>query len=138
MANIVDTQNIEEGHRNAVVKITAVLDTVDLNIVSIIKLENFRNNDPTARLTGFRFDHCNYSMGQQLDALLSWNGAVPQPIVPLARSGKIDVSDDGGLLPDTTRTGYDGSINLKTSGFVPGSVQNLTLIIRLVKLYAVR
>lgn len=136
MANLIDKQIVEEGYRNAVIKVTGVLDTSDINLVSFIKPSDFVTNDAMAGvLSGFRFDAVMYSMGQQLDMALYWNGGTPQEITPLARSGKIDATGDGGFLPDTQRSGYDGSINIKSTGYVPGTVQNFTLLIRLVKLY---
>lgn len=135
MGNIVEKQIVEEGPRNAVVKITGVLDTSDINEVSVIKPLDFSNNDPRAVLKGFRVDTVLYSIGQALDLVLSWNGATPQQITPLARSGKIDVHCDGGFLPDETRTGYDGSLNLVSNGYPAGTIQNFTLTLRLVKLY---
>ena len=118
-------------------KVTGVLDTVDVNLVSFVKPSDFTNNAVGLVLTGFRVDTVLYSMGQALDMTLSWNGAVPQLIVPLARSGRISAMEEGGFVPDTTRGGYDGSINVKSTGFVPDTVQNFTLVIHLVKLYKV-
>jgi hypothetical protein len=135
MANLVEKQILEEGPRNAMVKVAMVLDTANVNLVSYIKPSDFTNNDTRQVLTGFRVDEVLYSTGQVIDVVVSWNGATPQLIVPLARSGKIDLWMDGGAIPDTTRDGYDGSINISTSGFPAGTVQNVTLNLRMVKLY---
>ncbi|SRR5258708_2915247 len=137
MANLVEKQIIEEGPRNAVVKVSGVLDTGDINLVSFITPANFSNNDKGLTLTGFRVDAVIYSVGQVLDIILLWNGSVPQQILPLARAGKIDATPDGGFVPDTTRGGYDGSINIKSSGFPAGTTQVFSLLLRLVKLYRV-
>lgn len=135
MSNVVEKQILEEGPRNAVVKVTGVLDTSDVNLISFIKLSDFSNNDSRQNLVGLRFDAVNYSLGVQIDLLLSWNGNSPQQITPLSRSGKIDVAGEGGALPDQNRSGYDGSINIKSSGYPAGTVQNFTLILHFVKLY---
>lgn len=137
MANRIERQILEEGPRNAVVKIAAVLDTKDMTTegVSYIKPSDFFNNDVRMRLTGFRVDEVVYSLGQVIDVVLAWNGSVPQLILPLARSGRVDMWTDGGLVPDATRDGYDGSINITTTGYPAGSVQNLSLVLRLIKLY---
>jgi len=135
LANIVEKQIIEEGPRNAVVKLTGVLTVADENKTSIISFADFINNDKGA-LKGFRVDTILYSIGQRLTILLSWNSQIPQQIVTLVRSGKIDATDKGGILPEFTRSGYDGSINLVTKGFPPGGApQNFMLLLRLVKLY---
>ena len=137
MANQVEKQIVEEGPRNAIVKVSGVLDTVDINLVSYIRPSDFSNNAVGLVLIGFRVDTVLYSMGQALDMTLSWNGAVPQLIVPLARSGRISAMEEGGFVPDATRGGYDGSLNVKSTGFIPDTVQNFTLVIHLVKLYKV-
>jgi hypothetical protein len=137
VANDVQKQIIEEGPRNAIVKVTGVIDTNDINLISFITPANFSNNDPRLRLTGFRVDEVIYSIGQTLDMVISWNGALPQQILPLAKSGKFDLWQDGGAIPDATRDGYDGSINIRSTGFVAGTVQEFSLQLRLVKLYSV-
>lgn len=137
MANYYDKQIVEEGHRNAIVKITATLDTVNLDLPSLIKPSDFFNSDPRMTLTGFRFDSVQYALGPVLGLVMSWNGAIPQQIVSLSNSDEFDTEGFGygGLQPDQTRDGYDGSINIKTTGFIPGTVQNMTAVISLTKLY---
>ena len=136
MANILEKQILEEGPRNAVVKLTGTLTTSDVSEVPAIRLTDFINNDAQAgTLVGLRVDAVMYSMGMGINILLSWNSSLPQQIMPLAGRGKIDVTSDGGMIPDQLRSGYDGSINLYSTGFVPGSVQNFTMLLRLVKLY---
>lgn len=135
--NLVDKQILEEGWRNVVVKLTGVIDSADVIETSAIAPGDFFNNDRKAgSLTGFRVDHVTYSIGNGIEVVLAWNSNNPQQITPLAGRGKIDSTDDGGFLPDTTRLGYDGSINLYTQGFLPGMPpQNFTVFLRLVKLY---
>src|SRR5258706_12559184 len=137
MANQVEKQIVEEGPRNAVVKISGVLDSSDVNLVSFISPNDFSNNDIGLELFGFRVDEVIFSVGQVIDVILAWNASVPQLILPLARSGKIDATPDGGFIPDSTRGGYDGTINITTKGFPAGTVQVFSLLIRLVKLYEV-
>jgi len=136
MANTLERQILEEGPRNAVVKLSGVLGTSDISEVPAIQLSDFSNNDASCgKLIGLRVDAVMYSMGMSIDLLLSWNGNTPQQIMPLAGRGKIDVTADGGMIPDMNRSGYDGSINLYSTGFTPGTIQNFTVLLRLVKLY---
>ena len=137
MANVLEKQILEEGYRNAVVKLTGVLTASDENRVEIIALGDFLNNDRgLGPLKGFRVDTVNYSLGQVIDVTLYWNANTPQQIVPLSKSGKIDVTGDGGFIPDMQRSGYTGGINLVTTGFPAGGPnQNYTILLRLVKLY---
>lgn len=137
MPNQLDKQVIEEGPRNAVVRLTGVLQSNDVTAGQLsVLLSDFQNNDAAAgRLVGLRVDAVMYSMGVQIDALLAWRANTPQNILPLSRAGKIGVSGDGGLQPDLNRSGADGGIDLTTSGFPPGTTQNFTVVLRLVKLY---
>lgn len=136
MANSLAKSITEEGWRNAVVKLTGVLDSLDVDERPAVSLGDFGNNDPNCGpLVGFRVDHITYSIGDGLEVQLAWNAGTPQQIVALAGRGKIDVTDEGGFLPNQLSSGYDGNINLTTTGFPGGTVQNFTVFLRLIKLY---
>lgn len=135
--NKLERQITLDGHRNVVVKLTGVLDTSDISEIAIA-VADCTNNDPNLYLKGFRVDMLEYSIGQGLEVQLYWDSNNPQQIYPLAGRGKIFAWSYGGYIPDTTRSGYTGSIALKTTGFGnPGSapVQNFTISLELVKLY---
>ena len=136
MANILDRQITEEGPRNAVIKLTGVLDTSDIYETPAIALGDFTNNDPNLKLVGFRVDLIEYSIGQGIEILLEWNGVTPQQMFPLMGRGRIGSAAYGGFHPDASRPGYDGNINLKTTGFLTGVQQNFSVLLELVKLYA--
>lgn len=135
--NTLTKQIVEEGPRNAVVKLAGVLTTSDVISGQLsVLLSDFSNNDVIAGpLTGLRVDTILYSMGVQIDVVLQWRGNTPQLIAPLSRTGKLDVSGDGGFLPDRNLSGRDGGIDLLTSGYPSGTTQNFTITLRLVKLY---
>jgi hypothetical protein len=135
MANVTDYQITEEGPRNAVIKLTGVLDTSDVYLRPAIALSMFNSNEPNARLVGLRVDLIEFSLGGNLEALLEWQAATPQQIYNISRSGKIFAYGYGGFVPDQLRSGYTGDINLKTTGQTPGSTQVYTIVLELVKLY---
>lgn len=136
MANVTEFQITEEGPRNAVVKLTGVLDTSDVSITPAISLSEFTNNDVRMVLWGLRVDMLEWSMSNGLEINLTWNSiGNPQQIFPLAGRGRIAANNYGGFIPDKTRGGFDGSINLVSKGFAAGTVQNYTIILELVKLY---
>lgn len=137
MSNQLGKQIIEEGPRNAVVKLTGVLTNSDVTLNPAISPSDFKNNDVRMTLTGFRVDEVLYSLSGNLEATLYWGGNTMQVITPVARSGKIDVAGDGGFLPDQTASGFDGSIDLITTGFAAGTTQTYSVTLRLVKLYKV-
>jgi hypothetical protein len=137
MANSLDIQVLEEGPRNIVVKLTGVLDTSDAQELPAVTMKNFRDNEPCANLTGLRVDLIEYSIGQGIEIQLAWNSNSPQQITPIAGRGRIVATNYGGFVPDKTRSGYDGNINLTTTGYQAGTVQNFSVILELIKLYTV-
>lgn len=139
MANLVDMRVLNDGFRNAVVKLTGILDTNDVNEVSVFGPSTFLTNDKLAGAQGLfwglRVDRVEYSIGSGLEIQLAWNGSPPQQIMPLAGRGKFVGDHYGGWIPDSTRLGYDGTINLTTTGYFPPTVQNFTVTIEMTKLY---
>lgn len=135
MANQTDFQLLEEGPRNASVRLTGAITESDVNLVSVVPLSLFQNNEQRMPLVGLRVDKIVYSLSGSFQVLLSWNGSSPQLIAALGKSGEMAFSREGGLQPNQTRTGYDGSINLRTVGFIPGTTQSYTVLLRFVKLY---
>ena len=137
MANSVDYQITEEGPRNAVVKLTGILDTMDVSEVPAVSLSMFLNNDNRMNLVGLRVDLIEWSISAGLEVNLAWNGATPQQIFPLAGRGRINSNNHGGFLPDRTRAGYTGDINLTTANYVAGTTANFSIVLELIKLYTV-
>lgn len=130
-----DKQILEEGWRNAVVRLTGAL-AMGESEIRWIQLADFLNNDQRAgALVGLRVDCIQYSIGAGMQVQLEWDGATPQQIADIAGRGDIDSWFGGGLQPDRNRTGYNGAINLRTTGFPAGTVQNFTVVLRMVKLY---
>jgi hypothetical protein len=126
-------QVTEDGYRNAIVKLTGILDTSDLTWTSVISLNTFTNNEQNARLTGYRFDLIEWSISNTLEVNLYWNSTTPQQLFPLAGRGRINGSNYGGFVPNQSAAGYDGSINLVTSGW--STTQNFSIVLELIKLY---
>lgn len=139
MANVLEHQIVEDGWRNAVVKLTGVLDTSDASETPAVALADFTNNDKGAgTLVGFRVDRLDFAVGDGLEVQLLWESSNPQMIVAIAGRGKIDHWLHGGWQPDRTRANYSGNINLTTTGFGlqgPGT-QNFTVTLELIKLYS--
>lgn len=136
MANTYDKRIILDGWRNAVVRLSGVLDTSDASLTPAVTLQDFQNNDVVAgKLKGLRVDHVAFAIGAGIELLLEWDDGVNnQQLAPIAGRGRFDAWADGGWLPDMTRAGYDGSINLKTSGYMTGK-QNYTVTLAMVKMY---
>ena len=135
MANVLERQITEDGYRNAVVKLTGILDTSDISETAI-SLGDLTGNDPAMTFIGARVEMIEWSMTNGIAVILSWNGLNPQQIYPLAGRGRIYGANYGGFVPDVTRLNYDGSIILSTNGFLPGKVQAFTCVLELIKMYS--
>ena len=135
MANVLERQITLDGRRNAVVKLTGVLDSSDAIETPAIALSDLLNNEPSNVLYGLRVDLVEWSMSGDLEIALEWNSNSPQQILPLAGRGRISGWNYGGFIPDASRSGYDGAINLRTASYDAGTVQNFTVVLELVKLY---
>ena len=137
MANSIDIQLTEEGPRKAVVKLTGYLDTTNVSELPAIALSIFKNNDTRMNLVGLRVDLLEWAISSGIEVQLSWHSSTPQQMFPLSGRGRINSTNYGGFLPDRTRGGYTGDIDLVTTGYPAGSIQNFTVVLELVKLYTV-
>jgi len=135
MANTYDKQVTLDGYRNASVKISGVLDSGNLVLVPAVQFSDFLTNEQNVRLFGFRVDCVTYSISNPMVVSLEWNGATPQLIFALSGRGKLKGRSSGGTLPDTSRSGYDGTINLRTAGYPSGTTASFTIALDLVKMY---
>ena len=126
MANSVTTQILEDGARNAIVKITGVLDTSNVSVTTYIDPANF---SPVP--TQFRIDHIDYSVSDQLEVQLQWNATSNVTIMPLAGRGKLSFWNFGGLQ-NNAGAGKSGKIDLLTTGWTSGT-QVFSLVLELVK-----
>lgn len=143
MANVVNNRILHDGPRNALVKITGILDTSDVSLVPAISPSMFTSNEGerAGLLTGFRVDFVEVSISNGLEILLEWNSQSPEQIYAMTGRGKLDDRFFANIVPDVTKLGYDGSINLKTGGF--GSVAQanqgpmyFSVLLTLTKLYS--
>ena len=133
--NILDRQIIEDGWKHAIVKLTGVLDTSDISEAPAIALSDFTNNDTMKEFNGLCIKKISWSIGDGLQIVLAWNGFHPQQIAPLSGRGKLCAKDFGSFNPDMTLIGYDGGINLTTSGYPMNTVQNFVVVLEMTKRY---
>jgi hypothetical protein len=127
MANAVTTQVLQDGSRNAVVKLTGVLDTANESYVVKINPANFAGIP-----IGFSIHHIDYSISDPLEIQLFWDATTPAIIQPLAGRGKLSFSSFGGLVSNAGAGGTPGAIGLLTTGYISG-VTTYSLILELVK-----
>lgn len=136
MANSLDVRIVQDGRRNAIVRLIGLVDTVDMVVTPAITLAQFTNNDGAPNVfNGLRFVEADFSVANDLTVLLEWNGNTKQPMANLGASSNLDARRHGGYGPDRKASGYDGNINLYTRGFVPGRVYGFTVLLRMTKMY---
>ena len=135
MSNILQRQISLDGWRNAVVKWTGVLDSSDETIAPALALSELTNNDVGGRLAGLRLDKVQWSIDGMLNVILEWNAATPQLMQTCADTGEACYTETGGVVPDRLASGYDGSVNLRTTGFPGGTSAAYTVHAHFVKLY---
>jgi len=126
MANVLTTQTIVDGPRNLVVKVTGTLDTSDLALQTIVTPSSTFRAPPLVQLM-----HIDYSMTDQLEIQLQWQGTPNTPLMPLAGRGRMSFVDFGGL-PDNATT-PTGNIQMLTTGWTSG-IQVFTLVLEMVKI----
>lgn len=131
MANVLTVQTIEEGPRNAIVKVSAVLDTSNLAIQTVITAATLNQQGTGGTPTGLRIDYIDYSISDQLECQLYWHATANMLIMPLAGRGRMNFWTFGGLQ-NNAGAGKTGDIDLVTTGWASG-VQVLTLIFEMVK-----
>lgn len=138
MPNLLDRQILEDGPRNAVVKFVGMLDSSDVTEVPALALGDMIGNDQNQTLAGFRVDRIDCTASFPLQVTLAWNSTNPQLIAAIGQdNAEMDFKFAGGLQPNMTLAGYDGGINLYTSGYptLMGGIYNFTIRLRLVKVY---
>lgn len=134
MANSLTVQLVLDGPRNAVVNVAGIVDSADMAQVQAVPITLFTGNI-NKKLIGLRAMEVNYSISTGLVVVLAWNANSPQLICAISEADEIEWDDYGGIVPNTTASGYEGSINLTTKGFVPGRPSGFTLRLAMTKIY---
>ena len=128
MANVVATQILVDGARNAVVKVTGILDTSDVSMVAVVTPADF-----TPLPTGFRIDRVTYAVEQGLAVRLWWDASTDLLIHTFTQSETGCWEFFGGLT-NNAGTGVTGKINLDTEGWASMAIYNFTLTIEMSKI----
>ena len=136
MANSLDVRVVEDGRRNAVVRLIGVVDTIDMVVTPAISLSSFTNNDIGVTFNGLRLVEADFAVTNMFSVLLDWAGNTTQPMAALADSGNFNARRHGGYGPDRSASGYNGNINLRTRGYVGGNAYVFTILLRMTKMYS--
>jgi hypothetical protein len=134
MANAFTTQIISDGPRNAIVKLTGILDTSNLSSTTAIDMATLSPIVPGTSATKpaqVAIHHIDYSISDQLEVQLSWDATTPVVIMPLAGRGRLMFKDFGGLQ-NNAGAGKTGNITVQTTGWASGT-QVFSLVLEMVK-----
>ena len=131
MANVYATQIIVDGPRNAIVKITGVLDTSNQAQTLAVDLSTLTQGSTQTRPNAVCIHHIDYSITDQLEIQLTWDATAQVAILPLAGRGRMSFKDFGGLQ-NNAGAGKTGNINLTTTGWTSG-VQVFSVVLEMVK-----
>jgi hypothetical protein len=124
--NAYTSQVLEDGARNYIIKLTAVLDTADQPLTTVITPSDCTKYIPTR----FRIDHIDFTISDQLELQLWWEGTPDAIILPMAGRNKFNYNDLGGLQNNASSP--TGGIRIKTTGYATGT-QVYSVLIWLVK-----
>lgn len=131
MANSFNIQPLEEGPRNAIVKLTGILDTSDLVSSIAVAVANFNQGGTGPIPQQFRIDYIDFSISDQLEVQLIWDATTPVVIMPVAGRGRMSFSNFGGLQ-NNAGAGKTGNILISTTGWTSG-IQIFSIILEMVK-----
>lgn len=134
MANSVNTQIIQDGPRNVVVKIEGILDTSDLASTVAVDPATLAgmDNTGTIKALGLIVDRIQFSVEDLLEVRLAWDATTPVRIVELTGRGTEKYERFGGLN-NNSGAGRTGKILISTQGWVAAAVLSFTLILTLKK-----
>ena len=131
MANSTTVQIIQEGPRNAIVKIAGILDTSNLSSTIAVSIPTLTQGGSQLPPNQVRIDHIDYSITDQLEIQLQWDATTPVAIMPLAGRGRMSFSNFGGLQ-NNAGAGKTGNILILTTGWTSGT-QTFSVILEMVK-----
>lgn len=128
MANVTAKQIINDGPRNHTVKLTGVLDTVDVASTVILDPSTMssittQGNTPPTRIF---VDRIEYDISDGLNVDLLWDATTPLLMASLYGRGAFKESHTGGF-PDNSGAGITGSLRLQTRGFQAGTPASYTI-----------
>ena len=134
MANSVNTQIVQDGPRNVVIKVEGILDTSDLTSTVIVDPSVLAgmDNTGTIKALGLIVDRIQYSVEDLLELRLAWDATTPTRLVELDGRGTEKFERFGGLT-NNSGAGRTGKILLSTQGWVAAAVLSFTLVLTLKK-----
>lgn len=135
MANLVTTQVLIDGQRNAVVRIDGFIDTIDLVPTVIIDPALLSPvDDRTGQLaTQVRVDRITSAIEAPLALYFSWAATTPVRFISLTNAAEeFDYKSFGGIQ-NNSGIGKTGQITLATQGWTAGAILSFSVTLELTK-----
>ena len=134
MANSVNTQIIQDGPRNVVIKVEGILDTANLASQVLVDPAALAGMDNTGavKAKGLILDRIQFAIEDGLECRLAWDATAPTWIVELTGRGTEKYDRFGGL-PNNSGAGRTGKILLSTEGWAAAKILSFTLVLTLKK-----
>jgi hypothetical protein len=131
MANSFSIQILEEGPRNAVIKLVGVLDTSNQSLTTAVDLSTLNQGGTGPTPTAVRIDMVDYSISDVLNVQFYWDATTD--VIALALVGREDMNFKGfGGVTNNAGAGKTGNILVQTTGYTSGT-QTYTIVLQLVK-----
>lgn len=134
MANSVNTQLIQDGPRNVVIKVEGILDTSDYASTVLVNPSTLGGMDNTGlvKALGLIVDRIQYAVEDGLELRLAWDATTPTRMVELTGRGTEKFERFGGLT-NNSGAGRTGNILLSTEGWNVGKIYSFSLLLTLKK-----
>ena len=129
MSNLITKEIIDDGARNAIVKVVVVLDSSDLSATDILDPADFVPVPST-----FKIDRLQYAVESGITVQLWWDATSDVYIATLDGTSMIDARRFGGF-PNNSGAGKTGKIQLSTQGYASGT-QAATVILECSKVFS--
>ena len=129
--NNINIQKLEDGARNHIVKIAAVLDQGDISPAAALTVFDPALNyiDQAAPTDSAAIDEVEFTIQDGIDVFLWWDAPVPVLVMPLTGRSKMIWNQ----IYNNAGPGTSGKLLLSTVGASPGQVFAFTVEITLHK-----
>ena len=129
MANVLNTNVLEDGHRNYIVRLQGVLDGTDESVVKKVDISGLKGPDGSATPpVSFSVEHINYNI-QGIDYVqLLFDAATNDELATLP-AGQSEIWFEPPFADPRTTT-FTGDILLTTVGAVLNGSYDITLSLR--------
>ena len=137
MANVTAIQILQDGPRNAVVKMTGILDTSDLTRTDLVDPATLTSMNPAyganALASSVTISHIDFMVEDGLEVRLYWDATADVLATTLMGQGDMEFEDRFGGLVNNAGAGKTGKLQIETQGWAATQLLGFTVIVYLRK-----